>query len=61
MTAVTPIRRPDELLDRCHAAAGHESFPGRATEPGECEGPIGPARWFPRNPIETSIVYRRGQ
>jgi hypothetical protein len=59
MTAVTALRRPDELLDHCVEAGGQNSFPGRATNPGDVESPIGRAPWFPRTPVETTMVYRR--
>lgn len=59
MTAVTFLRRPDELNDRCHAGGGNNAWPGRAVDPGDREGPIGPALWIPRTPVEATLVYRR--
>jgi hypothetical protein len=59
VTAVTPIRRPDELNDRLHAAGGNNVWPGRAVNPGDSEGPLTRAPWAPRTPTETTLYYRR--
>lgn len=59
MTAVTPIRWPDELNDRCVASGGQDRSPGRAVNPDETEGAITRAPWAPRTPTETTCVYRR--
>jgi hypothetical protein len=48
MTAVTPLRRPDELNDRYHAAGGQNAWPGRAVDPGDTDTVIGRSR--PRYP-----------
>jgi hypothetical protein len=58
VTAVTVIRRPDELLDRLLEHGGKDRWPGRAVDPGDSEGVITPARRPPKTPIE-ALIYRR--
>ena len=48
MTAVTPLRSPDELNDRYHAAGGQNAWPGRAADPGDTDTVITRSR--PRYP-----------
>lgn len=60
MTAVTPLRRPDELLARMWATSGPMSWPGRAVDPCDSDSVTGRPRWFPRTPDETTMAYRRG-
>jgi hypothetical protein len=58
VTAVTFLRRPDELLDRMVESGGKDCWPGRAVDPGDSDGVITRAPHPPKTPIET-LVYRR--